>query len=203
MTKLTDFTDDFLITSDIDVESPEMTAPTDPPTETPATGAPTASPTGTPVTPTDAPVTPTDVPVTPTDAPVTPTDAPTFVSGRITSAPSDSPREPCESTDGIFGVVSGTPSTDVAINYMYEMETAPGVSQMTIDTVILPQLEKAIVDSVLEEVFPNECAGVSVGKRRLRIQGGRRLTVTGITMNPPDMVNEECTSNYDDLFVSM
>jgi hypothetical protein len=190
MTKLTDFTDDFLITSDIDVESPEMTAPT-------------ASPTGTPVTPTDAPVTPTDAPVTPTDAPVTPTDAPTFVSGRITSAPSDSPREPCESTDGIFGVVSGTPSTDVAINYMYEMETAPGVSQMTIDTVILPQLEKAIVDSVLEEVFPNECAGVSVGKRRLRIQGGRRLTVTGITMNPPDMVNEECTSNYDDLFVSM
>ncbi|KAL3939738.1 MAG: hypothetical protein SGARI_001262 [Bacillariaceae sp.] len=154
----------------MDVDSPEMTETPGGSTEAPVTGAPSPSPTGMPIAPTEAP-----------------TDD-------VSSAPSDAPKEPCESTNGTFGVVSGTPDTDVSINYMYEMETAPGVTQMTIDTVILPALEKAIVDSVLEEAFPNECAGVSTGKRNLRVQ--RRLAVTGITMNPPDMVNEECEYNY-------
>lgn len=74
---------------------------------------------------------------------------------------------------------------------MYEMETAEGVSKDTIDNVILPQLEKAIVDSVLEEVFQGGCIGTEVGKRRLRFQR-RQLAVTGITMNPSDLINEEC-----------
>lgn len=111
----------------------------------------------------------------------------------VTSAPSAAPLEPCISTDGTFGVVSGTPDTDVVVGYMYEMETAAGVTTETIDSVILPQLEKAIVDSVLEEVFPGGCIGTDVGKRFLRLQ--RRLTVTGISMNPSDLINEECKLN--------
>ena len=157
----------------MDVDSPEMTDPPGGATEgpvAPVTGEPSPSPTG---------------------MPIAPTESPTDVSGRVTGAPTDAPKEPCESTNGTFGVVSGTPDTDVSVNYMYEMETAPGVTQMEIDTVILPALEKAIVDSVLQEAFPGECAGAtSFGKRNLRVQ--RRLAVTGITMNPPDMVNGEC-----------
>ncbi|KAL3927795.1 MAG: hypothetical protein SGARI_005227 [Bacillariaceae sp.] len=147
---------------------------------------------------------PTTEPPATSDPGVTPgTDAPTDgdnLGGR-TDPPSDAPDgnsggEPCKSTSGgTFGTVSGTPSTDVPVSYMYEMETAPGVTQMTIDTVILPSLEKAIVDSVLQEAFPDECpssdVSTEVGKRLLRSLR-RRLAVTGITMNPPDMVNEEC-----------
>lgn len=122
---------------------------------------------------------------TPTSGPATPSSsfAPTSSSG--------SPLVPCISTDGTFGVVSETPETDVTVSYMYEMETAEGVSKDTIDNVILPQLEKAIVDSVLEEVFQGGCIGTEVGKRRLRFQR-RQLAVTGITMNPSDLINEEC-----------
>ena len=162
--------------SEDDVDSEGMVDPPGGSTEAPITGEPSPSPTGMPIAPTDAP-----------------TDD---ISGRITGAPSDAPKEPCESTNGTFGTVSGTPDTDVSVNYMYEMETAPGVTQLTIDTVILPALEKAIVDSVLQEAFPGECAGTtSIGKRNLRVQ--RRLAVTGITMNPPDMVNTECKCGSD------
>jgi hypothetical protein len=185
-----------------------MVAPTEPPVASLETQAPTANtitslPTpvpsviaSTPLPSTTAPsesiATSSPTPQTTalrTDNPVTsaPTLAPSLV---VTFSPSATPIEPCISTDGTFGVVSGTVETDVPISYMYEMETVSGVTPETIDSVILPQLEKAIVDSVLEEVFPDGCVGTEVGKRRLRLK--RRLTVTGITMNPSDLINEEC-----------
>ncbi|KAG7356650.1 hypothetical protein IV203_001336 [Nitzschia inconspicua] len=153
----------------IDVQSPEMVPPTDPPVSSLDTSSPTEAPTQDEETVTSMPTVPTI--------------------GEPSASPTGVPQVPCISTDGTFGVVSGTPDTDVMVSYMYEMETAAGVSKETIDSVILPQLEKSIVDSVLAEVFPGGCIGTEVGKRYLRLQ--RRLVVTGITMNPSDLINEE------------
>jgi hypothetical protein len=186
---------DFL--SDLEVDSPVMVFPTQPPVGALETQAPTLLP-----TPALGEDIATSLP-TPletafrTDDPGTsvPTSSSPPISdsapSSVTFSPSTAPLEPCISTDGTFGVVSGTLETDVAVRYMYEMETVFGVSKEKIDRVILPQLEKAIVDSVLDEIFPNGCVGTGVGKRHLRLQ--RRLTVTGITMNPADLINDERT----------
>jgi hypothetical protein len=80
---------------------------------------------------------------------------------------------------------------DVPIQYQYEMETISGTTLSEIDSDILPKLEKVIVDSVLSEVFPDICPNVAFGKRR-SLRNQRNLAVTGITMNPADLVNEEC-----------
>lgn len=163
----------------MDVDSPVMVAPTDPPVSALDTSSPT-------YVPTDAPTV-----ATATGEPTpSPTGLPTLLPPTTPSPSSAVPLEPCISTDGTFGVVSGTTETDVTVSYMYELETVPGVTEDMIESSILPQLEKAIVDSVLEEVFPGGCIGTEVGKRHLRVH--RRLAVTGITMNPYDLINEEC-----------
>lgn len=162
-----------------------MGSPTDPPVSSLDTSSPTEAPSNVDAVSTSLPTAVTAT-STPTSGLATPssTFAPTALS-------SGTPLVPCISTDGTFGVVSETPETDVTVSYMYEMETAAGASKDTIDNVILPQLEKAIVDSVLEEVFQGGCIGTEVGKRRLRFKR-RQLAVTGITMNPSDLINEEC-----------
>jgi hypothetical protein len=66
------------------------------------------------------------------------------------------------------------------------MEAITGTSPSTINDDILPLVEKAIVDSILQEVFPDSCGSTAIGKRKLRIQ--RHLEVTGVSMYPPDYV---------------
>jgi hypothetical protein len=159
------------------------------PTETPITAFETQAPSGD-IADSMPTMTPTqDIPDAPSTSPTTEPSL-TQTPSIFNFSPSAAPLEPCISTDGTFGVVSGTAETDVTVSYMYEMETVPGVKKEMIDSVILPQLEKAIVDSVLQDIFPGGCVGTGVGKRHLRLQ--RRLTVTGITMNPSDFINEEC-----------
>jgi hypothetical protein len=142
------------------------TSPTQAPSPSPSTN-PTSSPTSRPSSP-------------PTSTPsVAPSSTPT-------TSPSSAPSEPtCESTQGVWGGDSGE-STVIA--YGYELETAMtgltiiGIEDY-IETEVLPELERAIVDSVLSEVFPENCGS---GRRKLRV--GRRLEVIGVSKNPPDEI---------------
>jgi hypothetical protein len=151
---------------DIDVESPEMTNPpevTDPPATTIGTAPPVVTP------------------------------APTTVADSGTEAPSESTKEPCESSDGTFGVVTES-MVEVPVYYQYEMETVTGTTESDVEA-ILPVIEKAIVDSVLSVAFPDVCPNIAFGKKRnLRHDQRRHLAVTGITMNPADIVNKDCKS---------
>ena len=82
----------------------------------------------------------------------------------------------------------------VPITYLYAMDTVAGTDPSKIDNEILPRLEKVIVDSILQEVFPERCASTAIGKRKrkrkLRIQ--RRLEVVGVSIYPPDYVTINC-----------
>ena len=93
---------------------------------------------------------------------------------------------PCTTSDGTFGIISDTALMTVPISYQYEMEAITGTSPSTINDDILPLVEKAIVDSILQEVFPDSCGSTAIGKRKLRIQ--RHLEVTGVSMYPPDYI---------------
>jgi hypothetical protein len=112
------------------------------------------------------------------------------------SPPNDPEEAPCTTSDGTFGIIRSIDSdsdsdTDntlmtIPIEYPYEIEAITGTKRSTINNDILPLVEKAIVDSILQEVFPDRCGNTEVGKRRLRIQ--RRLEVTGVSMYPPDYI---------------
>jgi len=112
------------------------------------------------------------------------------------SPPNDPEEAPCTTSDGTFGIIRNIDSdsdtdTDntlmtIPIEYQYEIEAITGTKRSTINNDILPLVEKAIVDSILQEVFPDRCGNTEIGKRRLRIQ--RRLEVTGVSMYPPDYI---------------
>jgi hypothetical protein len=130
------------------------------------------------------------------ERPPMPTQAPTetnIVVPEGTSSPSppnDPEGAPCTSSDGTFGIISDT-DTDttlitIPIRYQYEIEAITGTKKSTINNVILPLVEKAIVDSILQEVFPDRCGNTEIGKRKLRIQ--RRLEVTGVSIYPSDYI---------------
>ena len=113
-----------------------------------------------------------------------------IASGRTTSSPgmsvpgSDSPVsqtffpqlvEPtCNvGSGGTFGEESGSLSV---VKFAYEVETTPGVEKAEIADII-PQIENAILKSVLPELFAEPC---SEGRRR------RRLALGGISIRPSD-----------------
>lgn len=113
------------------------------------------------------------------------------MSGRndpVTEPPTPTP--PCVTSDGTFGsIVDDSNLIAVPFHYYYEMETVTGTGELKINNDILPILEKAIVDSILQEVFPEKCATTAFGKRNLReSQNRRHLEVVGVSMYPPDYV---------------
>lgn len=96
----------------------------------------------------------------------------------------------------------------VPLHYFYEMKTATGTNLSKIDNEILPLLEKAIVDSILQEVFPDKCKSTAIGKRQLRESRNKRhLEIVGVSMYPPDYVTvHSCdalasSNNAGDCFV--
>jgi hypothetical protein len=91
------------------------------------------------------------------------------------AAPTDSK---CESAEGVYGDISGD-STVIA--YTYELEAS--TTEELIIGEVLPALERAIVDSILSEVFEEDCGP---GRRKLRV--GRRLGVIGVSKNPDDSI---------------
>jgi len=114
------------------------------------------------------------------------------------NSPSQNPtKTPCTTSDGTFGIISDTSLMTVSISYLYEIETVTGTNQSIIDSEILPILEKAIVDDILQEVFPDRCGSTAIGKRKLRIQ--RRLKVIGVSMYPPDFITSDSICNMDTL----
>lgn len=101
---------------------------------------------------------------------------------------------PCVTLDGTFGnIADDSDLIAVPLHYYYEMETVTGTGELKINNDILPILEKAIVDSILQEEFPEKCATTAFGKRNLRESRSRRhLEVVGVSMYPPDYVTIDC-----------
>jgi hypothetical protein len=65
------------------------------------------------------------------------------------------------------------------VQFAYEVETTPGVDKAEINLDIIPQIEKAILNSVLPELFADTCS-----EGRLR----RRLALSGISTRPSDSI---------------
>jgi hypothetical protein len=107
----------------------------------------------------------------------------------MTKAPTsndETDAEACVSSDGTFGNIS---LKTIQITNLYEMQTVAGVDKTQIENEILPSLEKVIVDSILHELFPENCAATAIGKRRRELQrslNDESLKVIGVSMYPPD-----------------
>lgn len=115
--------------------------------------------------------------------------------------PSETDTGVCVSSEGVYGTVT---DTEVAVSYLYEMQTVGGVDSTTVKNEILPTLEKKIVDSLLHDLFPEKCAKTAIGKRSL--QDGI-LEVSGVSMNPLDYVTKNgkylTTATCDTLVISL
>ena len=83
------------------------------------------------------------------------------------------------STEGVYGSLDGT---STVLNFAYELETS-AAGEMMIEIEVLPVLEQAIVDSILSETFSDDC-----GPERRNLRVDRRLSVAGVSKNPPDMI---------------
>lgn len=89
--------------------------------------------------------------------------------------------QPCKARGGSFGSFEG--DTNV-LEFLYELETTTSVT--ITERVIMPILEQTMVDSVLSEVFSEQCP--STRKRNLRFENNnRKLDVVGISRYPPDI----------------
>eukprot|EP00536_Pseudo-nitzschia_multiseries_P007951 jgi/Psemu1/19111/gm1.19111_g len=132
-------------------------------------------------------------PVPSPDPSESPTSSPT--SAPTAPAPETSP---CVTTDGTFGDISDSDTLRaIPLLYFYEMKVVTGTTPREINDQILPGLEKAMVDSILQEVFPDKCATTAIGKRRLlESRSRRRLEVVGVSMYPPDFVTVNCKSLF-------
>ena len=98
--------------------------------------------------------------------------------------PVTTPLESCESDNGVYGLVEGV---ETFVAYDYEMRTiADNTDPTRISSDVLPKLEKAIVDSILHDLFPQKCASTAIGKRTL-IEG---IDIIGVSMNPLDFVTD-------------
>jgi hypothetical protein len=86
------------------------------------------------------------------------------------------------SSFGVFGDISWT---STVVDFGYELETS--VAGDDIEELVLPDLEVAMVDSVLSGIFPDGCD--QPGTRKLQLQ--RRLRVEGISGNPEDRVLDD------------
>ncbi len=99
-----------------------------------------------------------------------------------TTPPVTTPSETCVSDNGVYGLVEGV---ETFVSYNYEMKTiADNTDPTRISTDILPKLEKAIVDSILHDLFPQKCASTAIGKRSLN----EGIDIIGVSMNPLDFV---------------
>ena len=104
------------------------------------------------------------------------------------------PLESCESDNGVYGLVEGV---ETFVAYDYEMQTiADNTDPTRISTDVLPKLEKAIVDSILHDLFPQKCASTAIGKRAL-IEG---IDIIGVSMNPLDFVTD--SSKFRTIYIS-
>jgi hypothetical protein len=86
------------------------------------------------------------------------------------------------SNAGVYGSLEGSSTT---INFSYQLE-ASTEEEVFIEIEVLPVLEQAIVDSILPEVFSDDC-----GSERRKLRVDRRLAVAGVSKNPPDMILED------------
>jgi hypothetical protein len=86
------------------------------------------------------------------------------------------------SSFGVFGDISWTRSV---VNFGYELEISE--AGIDIEELILPDLEVAMVDSVLSGLFPVGCS--ETGTRKLQLQ--RRLEVEGISGSPDDIIFDD------------
>ena len=168
-------------------------SPSDSPSGSPSSlpsGLPSGSPSGSPSSPPSISSTsiPSDFPSS------SPSNSPSL-SGSPTSSqsPSSSPAptltehptslpEQCVSSFGVFGDISWT---STSVEFGYELETS--VADNEIEEFILPDLEVAMVDSVLSGLFPVSCD--QTGTRKLQLQ--RRLQVEGISGNPDDIILDD------------
>jgi len=191
---------------DEDVASPEIL---DPISRNDITFSPTSLPVGVPSNEPSIPVNETlsnpvtEAPSVTTTSPTTsPTTRPTTQIAEVLEETNNSPSQnptkmPCTTSDGTFGTISDTSLMTVPISYFYEIETVTGTNQSIIDSEILPILEKAIVDDILQEIFPDRCGSTAIGKRKFRVQ--RRLEVIGLSMYPPDFITSDLICNMDTL----
>lgn len=176
--------------------APIIVPPSASPTTLPLTASPVALLTLTPITrlstsPTVTPFAP------PTATPVTiaPTPSPTALpTTKLTNSPSPAltskpTKANCQANkNGFFGGISGNPNL---VSYGYELETTP-ISQSTLQNEVLPALKDGFVNSLLPDLFSNQCAG---GTRRL--QGVRRfLQILGISARPDDVPLSNSTSCF-------
>jgi hypothetical protein len=117
--------------------------------------------------------------VAPSSAPSPkPSSAP---SSRASSAPAD---KKCDSNDGVYGDIDGVATT---IGYAYELES--NTTEVLIELEILPELERAIIDGLLSEVFGEECGGSE--RRHLRVDRRLQNEIFGISKNPDDLILED------------
>jgi hypothetical protein len=84
-----------------------------------------------------------------------------------------------------FGVFGDILWTSTVVDFGYELEI--NVARNGIEELILPDLEVAMVDSVLSGLFPADCD--QTGTRKLQLQ--RRLQVEGISGNPTDIILDD------------
>lgn len=100
------------------------------------------------------------------------------------AAPTASPIA-CASNQGMFGEVEGDSTT---VSFAYELEVSS--EDVDIETEVLPELEQAIIDSILPEAFPDEC-GADGSKQQ--------LAIAGVSQDPMDSILEEyqCSSTVD------
>jgi hypothetical protein len=106
---------------------------------------------------------------------------PTVVpSSQPSSAPSD---KKCVSNDGVYGDIDGVATT---IGYAYELES--NTTEVLIELEVLPELERAIIDSLLSEVFAEECGSE---RRHLRVDRRLQNLIFGISKNPDDLILDD------------
>ena len=115
----------------------------------------------------------------PTEAATTASSSTITTSLEVTS-PSTTPIS-CASKQGIYGEIEGS---SVTVSFAYELEV--NTSEVNIEIEIIPELEQAIVDSILPEVFPEDC-----NADQSKPGVNQNLAIAGISKNPMDFILED------------
>jgi hypothetical protein len=92
------------------------------------------------------------------------------------------PTVACVSNDGVYGDIDGVATT---IGFAYYLESS--TTEKLIESTVLPELERAIIDSLLSEVFAEECGG----RRHLRVDRRLQNEIFGISKNPVDLIMDD------------
>lgn len=136
-----------------------------------------------------------------------PTSAPVAeVPLMVTSAPSlvsdvsdPNPISCVSDVDGDFFIASSFIVDFSQVDFAYEIVSDPDVADLS--TEVLPVLEKAIIDSILPEIFGTVCSERRLETNNLRSANRRGLI--GASASPPDIVSGKSKSSFELLLTSI